>query len=589
VVMAELEMPLTPEPEEMAAEGEEEEVAEEAEAPADDDEMAAAEYPEAEDEAAEEEKAADEEEEWLPDHMIEELGHGEKYVVKMRQKLRTPKAAAKFIDELSDLISRRKSEDKTTVFEDFDISQNLIPTESFEDLFSELADSQVQVERFRAFGCPTIDDEVALMLSGWLSAVAGDMAPFEMHLSDCAIQTNGFLELVQAFQDNEAFPPIDPRNPSRGQLPLYLRLEGNYISKDVMQEKVDEGTCMTMRKTDRPRYTTEHKVRILVREDGSFAQKTGEPPAPADAPPPKRVHDDKGKGKGKDSKGKDSKGRDAKGKGRDSKGKDRHSERYSEGKGQSKNRSSAKASPERTSHRDRREAAPWDRTRAPARAPDRWASQDDRWKKDDRGDRGNRWTKDERTERREDRGPSSYDSGRGDARARPNERAPDRYASSGRVAERAPVRTPPPPARTLRTPPPAPSRNSHAGARDTGAYRSAPKADAYAARPAAGRPTSSRGDEERKRPFDSFSRGGRDDEAAKRQRTAFVPTSSRADSRPTADRGKGQGKKGGNSGKPSRGEAPLPSGWEEHYSEEYKLNYFWNSKNGESNWERPRR
>ncbi len=121
-------------------------------------------------------------------------------------------------------------------------------------MFTQLVDSRVQVERFRAFGCPTINDVVALLLAGWLSSVTDDMASFEMHLCDCAIQTDGFLELVKAFAENEAFPPIVPRYPDRGQSPLYLRLEGNYFDKEVIQENVVEGTVTIMRKTDRPCY-----------------------------------------------------------------------------------------------------------------------------------------------------------------------------------------------------------------------------------------------------------------------------------------------------------------------------------------------
>merc|ERR1711862_7741 len=32
----------------------------------------------------------------------------------------------------------------------------------------------------------------------------------------------------------------------------------------------------------------------------------------------------------------------------------------------------------------------------------------------------------------------------------------------------------------------------------------------------------------------------------------------------------------------------LPFPWEEHWSDEYNLCYFWNSKTGESAWERPK-
>merc|ERR1719446_1943134 len=124
-----------------------------------------------------------------------------------------------------------------------------------------------------------------------------------MHLSDNAIQTTGFLEIVKAIEENSAFPPKDPRNPEKGRVPLYLRLEGNFIEKDAIQEKVDDNTFIVMKKSDRMQYTEKYKCRLLVREDGSYAQKEGEPPSPEDAPPPKRVQDWKGgggKGWGKD-------------------------------------------------------------------------------------------------------------------------------------------------------------------------------------------------------------------------------------------------------------------------------------------------
>jgi|GEM_PF-3504522 len=38
---------------------------------------------------------------------------------------------------------------------------------------------------------------------------------------------------------------------------------------------------------------------------------------------------------------------------------------------------------------------------------------------------------------------------------------------------------------------------------------------------------------------------------------------------------------------PKRSPASLPFPWEQHYSEMYKIWYFWNSQTGESVWERP--
>jgi len=38
---------------------------------------------------------------------------------------------------------------------------------------------------------------------------------------------------------------------------------------------------------------------------------------------------------------------------------------------------------------------------------------------------------------------------------------------------------------------------------------------------------------------------------------------------------------------PHASQQPLPYPWEEHWSDEYGIAYYWNSKTGDAAWERP--
>merc|ERR1719414_2720392 len=130
--------------------------------------------------------------------MIERCpGQANKYMVRLRQKLKTEHICMAFNQQLTDKIEEERSQGKLLIVEDFDISQNIIPSEQLELLLATLADGGVHVERFRAFGVPTLNDHQANFLAGWLSGVTDDTAPFELHLSDCAITTEGFQALVQ--------------------------------------------------------------------------------------------------------------------------------------------------------------------------------------------------------------------------------------------------------------------------------------------------------------------------------------------------------------------------------------------------------
>eukprot|EP00439_Symbiodinium_sp_Y106_P023112 s2952_g2.t2 len=245
----------------------------------------------------------------------------------LRQKLKDDNDAQLFCAELDRRIEEAAEKAETLKFEDFDISQtpaasektrpphdrqpdtqNAIPTEHLETMFNSISSPSIHIERLRAFGIATFDDTAAILLSGWLQGrgrVTASNVPHEMHLSDCALTAVGFRAIMDALTDNEVFPATDPRNPQRGQLPIYMRVEGNYIESSALKSAVENGVAITFTKNGGMGHSDTAKCRLLVRsEDHSFAQKDGEPPAPEDAAPPKPVRE-KGKGgKGKGVKGK---------------------------------------------------------------------------------------------------------------------------------------------------------------------------------------------------------------------------------------------------------------------------------------------
>lgn len=87
--------------------------------------------------------------------------------------------------------------------------------------------------------------------AGWLATVTPETAPWEIHLSDCAITTEGFLIMMTALEDNDAFPSDKGR--SHEPAPMYLRLECNYIDETIIKEKVDENVCTEFQRRARAR------------------------------------------------------------------------------------------------------------------------------------------------------------------------------------------------------------------------------------------------------------------------------------------------------------------------------------------------
>mmetsp|Transcript_5568 Transcript_5568/g.13745 ORF Transcript_5568/g.13745 Transcript_5568/m.13745 type:complete len:525 (+) Transcript_5568:420-1994(+) len=501
-----------------------------------------------------------------------EPAYGNKFVVRQRQKLKTARQADRFCAQLQDRIEKERTKGEVLIFEDFDISQNRLPAEQLEGIFSALADGGVHVERFRAFGCPTLDDQAATLLAGWLAGVTKENVPFELHLSDCAITADGFRDLMKAFEENDAFPAPDPKFPNRGLLPIYLRLENNYIEESAMRQSIDDGVAVKMRKGDSLKFAESVKVRLLVREDGSFQQKKGDPPKPEDVPAPRPFRE---KGKGKGEKGREGWGSSGWGKGS---GKDSRSSGKGS-KGRDKGKSGGKG---KDRDRDRDVRPPWQALPAPRStvAATRRPTEASRARP-----------------KRELCSPPPPPKGRG------KDRGPSSYSSSKSYDSYD-------------------SKSYDSGARGKGAGNTAPY-NAFSRGSSAGnstwdRPSTSggKGDRNINRPPPA-KRGAdiwdRDDGAEKRQKSGFQPSkpssnnsggynsrgavsgsntggtrpSSAFDRKPAAG-GKG-GSGGGKSGRSGASDkSPLPYPWEEHWSDEYQLHYYWNSKTGASMWERPR-
>lgn len=216
--------------------------------------------------------------------------------VKGRRRLEDPKVFESVMGDLQQRLTvLSHSGAKNPVISDLDISQNKLTYEQYETLFITLNLTNVRVQRFRMFGCPTLNDYALNLIADYFRReVSSATVPIEMHLSDCAITTDGFLNFMAAIEENDAYPIPQPGNPSKG-TPLYLRLENNYIVEDAIREKVNAGIIQTLvkkagsRVVDIPGGAKIHL--IMTQDNGSFQQRPGEPPAPENAPPPKPVND----------------------------------------------------------------------------------------------------------------------------------------------------------------------------------------------------------------------------------------------------------------------------------------------------------
>lgn len=210
--------------------------------------------------------------------------------VRCRRRLDKAGAFEGMLEELGKKLQpKAEGEGPALAISDCDLSQNKLAPEQFEALFTQLGAHNARVLRFRLFGCPTLNDEVMRVLSDYLRLLSPEQAPEEMHLSDCAICTDGFTTFISAIEETELYP-LQPTH-GKGK-PLYLRLENNYISEAAIQEKVDAGLIRTFNKNQgRPAAEGAVKINLLCQKVGQYQQKQGDPPAPEDAPPPKEVYD----------------------------------------------------------------------------------------------------------------------------------------------------------------------------------------------------------------------------------------------------------------------------------------------------------
>lgn len=219
--------------------------------------------------------------------------------VKARQKLKgNPNAWNQLVDHLSGLFEKQMAAGVKVVISDCDLSQNHITRDQLEQLLTLIDVGDVRVLRWRLFGIPTMDDDALGVFADYFGRLKPELAPMEVHLSDCAITDDGFMMLMTNLKGSEAFPVKGQFGTSK--MPLYMRLENNYIDEALMKSEIDEGSIRVFTKaaggsTRRQPADDSVKVDLVVGTEyassGSFRQKKGSPPPPDQAPPPKQVHD----------------------------------------------------------------------------------------------------------------------------------------------------------------------------------------------------------------------------------------------------------------------------------------------------------
>ncbi|CAJ1377114.1 unnamed protein product [Effrenium voratum] len=192
---------------------------------------------------------------------------------------------------LSDLQSRMTDQlnlNGNPVIQDLDLSQNKLSLEQFESLFISLGVASAKVVRFRLFGCATLDDQVMLLLADYMRGLTPDTAPAEMHLSDCAISSDGFQSLMSAIDETELYPLV--RHPGEG-WPLYLRLENNYISQAAIQERVDAGMMQMFTKQEPAKRAPKGGAKVnLLTGPGYICRQRDAPSRPEEVSAPQPVN-----------------------------------------------------------------------------------------------------------------------------------------------------------------------------------------------------------------------------------------------------------------------------------------------------------
>jgi len=385
--------------------------------------------------------------------------------VKARQRLNDEAAFDTFINEFMEKLQDMQASNKDVVVSDLDLSQNKLTVEQWSQVTTALGACNARVLRFRLFGSASLSDDILVIIADYFEGLTAKEAPTEIHLSDCAITAKGFNYFMEKLEGVEYYP-LNPINGGRS-TPLYMRLENNYIDEQAIKDKIDSGLIRTFtKKENRPGGEKGTKISLLVQYNGKFQQKTGPPPAPEDAPPPKQVMD----------------------------------------------------------HNNRREwssrgGQPWNQAQTGSSYPNRNSS----WQQG-----ANQWPA--------TTGAQRWSGGAATQSSRPGASYPNTYGTRSAI----------------------PSTQASFG----------------------NRPSTNMG---------NASRGGAamNHGSIDRSRT---PMGNRVSGGIPARGGTTTSKglaKGGGKGKGKSAEAKLPVPWQEHWSDEYKIPYFWNSESGEAVWERP--
>ncbi|CAE7820338.1 wdr83 [Symbiodinium microadriaticum] len=165
------------------------------------------------------------------------------------------------------------------VIADLDVSQNKLTLDQFQSLFLLLGTAGVRVLRFRMFGCATLTDEALKVISDLVT------------ISAAWALTGLRAKCIYQIETNLFPRPVAP-SATTG-YPLYLRMENNYIDEAVIREKASSLQQEGARKQvggARTGPIQGPKVNFLVKVlNSTYGQRTGPPPAPENAPPPKQA------------------------------------------------------------------------------------------------------------------------------------------------------------------------------------------------------------------------------------------------------------------------------------------------------------
>jgi len=208
--------------------------------------------------------------------------------VKARQRLNTETEFETFMNLFMEKLESAVAGGDVVV-SDLDLSQNKLTIDQWCQVITALSSVNARVLRFRLFGSPSLSDDIIIQIADYFAGLTDKQAPQEIHLSDCAITTSGFNYFVEKIESVDYYPlKAGAGRPT----PLYVRLENNYIEESAIKEKVESGVIKPFTKKDgRPGGDKGAKINLLIQSHGRFQQKSGTPPSPEDAPPPKQIND----------------------------------------------------------------------------------------------------------------------------------------------------------------------------------------------------------------------------------------------------------------------------------------------------------